>query len=644
MNLIPPISTTPVAPLPGNGLEPGDNPLVGVEGPIFYDEFLAALAKGSGGEGGAELPGSTAETVVPEGETPPEDLQGLPAEVTSQLVDQANFSPTVASGTGTGVPSITRDVPVTTLAGAPSVVPPTPAEAVVLAEPSEVLGKATRQPPAERSAVPQELTLARDLPTVDPVGTTSAEVKVANSTPNVPQAVIAQDSLTTIPKDTARVTPQGVSVPQTSSPESTPLKTAVTISATAESSGTPNLMSQPTPEVSSADRQASVQLSSVEISVSPEALIASKTASPIATSMPGSAAAAIVNLRTEQGISQTESSVEASTTPMVEELEASLVSAPRSISPEARDQAVSLAAATVSSDTTRVIARSSGEIPTEAGAITAADLDLIDPVSSSVQRVTSVNLETRSGTLENTESNDALIENNATQWRFDMRSSTPVSALAESSNQNSSGTQANGSTVGNAMVSDTSASATAAEKFVSTLLGIASSSQPSSAADRTINELKHTTTIVSAPHMARWDAAAVQVELVRMIKDGGGQVVMKLTPPDEGSFRIDLSLDPERGVRIFVEGASDSVKTRLEQGAEQLREQFSQMGFNLQLDLHSRRESSSQAAGFGFAESSDLGDIGGGRAASAEAGADIEVAPAARRRSMIDESRVYFRA
>lgn len=643
MNLIPPISATPVGPLPGNGLEPGDNPLAGVEGPIFYDEFLAALAKGAGGEGGAELSGSTGETVVPEGETPQGDLQGLPAEVTSQLVDQANFSPTSVSSVVPDAEPISHDASVATIARASTAPPAALTEAGVLVDASAAI-KATAQQTAERITVPQEPVSASDFPTASQVVTSGVASKVAKTTPIVPQVAIPRESLTVVSEDTASEALQEVSRSQASVTESNVRKATTVVAASDDLSTSSDLSSKLTPEVSSADRQASVQtLSPAEVSVSPEALLATKTSSPIATSMPGSAAASVVNQRTAQNISQTESAGEISTAPMVEELEVSLVSAGRPVSSETSEAVVSITAATVSSDTTRVIARSAGEIPTQANALTTVDLDFIDPISSSVQRVTSVDLEMRSGATENAELKEALIENNATQWRFDMRSSTPISASVDSSGQNASGSQANGSTIGNPVVSDLSGSATAAEKFVSTLLGIASSSQPASAADRTISELRRSTTIVSAPHMARWDAAAVQVELVRMIKDGGGQVMMKLTPPDEGSFRIDLSLDPERGVRIFVEGASDSVRTRLEQGAEQLREQFSQMGFNLQLDMHSRREASGQDAGFGFAESGDLGDIGGGRAA-AEAGAEVEVSPAARRRSIIDESRVYFRA
>jgi hypothetical protein len=148
-----------------------------------------------------------------------------------------------------------------------------------------------------------------------------------------------------------------------------------------------------------------------------------------------------------------------------------------------------------------------------------------------------------------------------------------------------------------------------ADKFISTLLGVSSDTSTSTldavgSSKLTIQEGR---SLVSAPHQARWDSSAVQVELVKLVKEGGGQVIMKLTPPDEGAFRINLTVDADSSVRISVEGASDSVRTRLEQGAEQLREQFSLMGMNLQLDLSGRRDSSSQqeAGGSAFAMSDD---------------------------------------
>ena len=69
------------------------------------------------------------------------------------------------------------------------------------------------------------------------------------------------------------------------------------------------------------------------------------------------------------------------------------------------------------------------------------------------------------------------------------------------------------------------------------------------------------------PHEVRLDAGAVQVEIQRMVKQGGGQVVMELTPPDQSKFTIELKLDERGGAHLVVEGVSDSTRTRLEQSA-----------------------------------------------------------------------------
>lgn len=94
------------------------------------------------------------------------------------------------------------------------------------------------------------------------------------------------------------------------------------------------------------------------------------------------------------------------------------------------------------------------------------------------------------------------------------------------------------------------------------------------------------------PHELRLDAGAVQVEIQKMVKQGGGHVVMELTPPDQSKFTIELKLDDKGGAYLIVEGVSDSTKTRLEQSAPQLQEQFQQMGLNLQLDMRQNRDSS----------------------------------------------------
>ena len=111
------------------------------------------------------------------------------------------------------------------------------------------------------------------------------------------------------------------------------------------------------------------------------------------------------------------------------------------------------------------------------------------------------------------------------------------------------------------------------------------------------------------PHEVRLDAGAVQMEIQKMVKQGGGHVVMELTPPDQSKFTIELKLDERGNALLIVEGVSDSTKTRLEQSAPQLREQFQQMGLELQLDMRQQGQSaSSNAANFADAQERSSGD------------------------------------
>jgi len=98
-----------------------------------------------------------------------------------------------------------------------------------------------------------------------------------------------------------------------------------------------------------------------------------------------------------------------------------------------------------------------------------------------------------------------------------------------------------------------------------------------------------------APHQVRLDAGAVQVEIQRMVRQGGGQVVMELTPPDQSKFTIELRLDDKGGASLVVEGVSDSTRARLEQSAPQLHQQFEQMGLSLQLDMRQQRDTMSSS-------------------------------------------------
>lgn len=96
------------------------------------------------------------------------------------------------------------------------------------------------------------------------------------------------------------------------------------------------------------------------------------------------------------------------------------------------------------------------------------------------------------------------------------------------------------------------------------------------------------------PHLVQLDGGEVKVEIMRLAQQGGGQVVMELTPPDQSKFRIDLKIDHQGVASLVVEGASDSTRSRLEQGAEALQQQFSEMGLSLQLDMRQSQDARTQ--------------------------------------------------
>ena len=84
------------------------------------------------------------------------------------------------------------------------------------------------------------------------------------------------------------------------------------------------------------------------------------------------------------------------------------------------------------------------------------------------------------------------------------------------------------------------------------------------------------TSIVSGP---------LHSEIMSAAKSGGGRIQLELTPPEQGTIRIDLRIDQSGRAHLIVEGASDAAKARLDQGGQQLKNEFAQMGLNLSLDL-----------------------------------------------------------
>ena len=91
----------------------------------------------------------------------------------------------------------------------------------------------------------------------------------------------------------------------------------------------------------------------------------------------------------------------------------------------------------------------------------------------------------------------------------------------------------------------------------------------------------------------------LHAEIMNSAKSGGGRIMLELTPPEQGTIRIDLRINASGQAHLIVEGASDATKARLDQGGQNLKNEFSQMGLNLSLDLRQGNQSQ-QASQQGF--------------------------------------------
>lgn len=116
-------------------------------------------------------------------------------------------------------------------------------------------------------------------------------------------------------------------------------------------------------------------------------------------------------------------------------------------------------------------------------------------------------------------------------------------------------------------------------------------------------------TLKLEPQQASLATGPLHVEVMRVLKEGGGRVIMEVTPPDQGAIQLDLRLDGNGKAYLIVEGASDSTKARLEQGGSQLKEQLEQMGLSLSLDM---RDRSSEPDNIPFSMSQNFSGTGKG--------------------------------
>ena len=99
-----------------------------------------------------------------------------------------------------------------------------------------------------------------------------------------------------------------------------------------------------------------------------------------------------------------------------------------------------------------------------------------------------------------------------------------------------------------------------------------------------------------------WDSSQIRLEVNKIIREGGGEVVIHLKPKDEGPIRISVKLEAANLATVIVDGGSEAVRSRLDQGAEQLRSQMAQMGLNLQLDMRQGGQSQGSNSWLGQAD------------------------------------------
>ena len=92
-------------------------------------------------------------------------------------------------------------------------------------------------------------------------------------------------------------------------------------------------------------------------------------------------------------------------------------------------------------------------------------------------------------------------------------------------------------------------------------------------------------------------------EILNAARSGGGRIQLELTPPEQGTIRIDLRIDQSGRAYLIVEGANDAAKARLDQGGQQLKNEFAQMGLQLSLDLKQGDSRFAQNQQFGSEQS-----------------------------------------
>jgi len=133
----------------------------------------------------------------------------------------------------------------------------------------------------------------------------------------------------------------------------------------------------------------------------------------------------------------------------------------------------------------------------------------------------------------------------------------------------------------------------------------------------------------------------LNVEVLKLTRQGGGRAVLEVTPPNQGPIRLDLQLDGAGRASLIVEGLTESMKARLESSAHFLRQDMAQMGLALNLEMRERNDSNASAQSFaqGFGQS---GQGSNSRSSSAQSGSattgqDIGNLPGQRKSNVVED-------
>jgi hypothetical protein len=128
-------------------------------------------------------------------------------------------------------------------------------------------------------------------------------------------------------------------------------------------------------------------------------------------------------------------------------------------------------------------------------------------------------------------------------------------------------------------------------------------------ADKTIQEAGANRSVQESRSGAQLEAARaslgsgpLNVEVLRLSRQGGGRAVIEVTPPNQGPIRLDLQLDGSGRAYLVVEGLTDAMRARLEGTAHFLRQDMASLGLALNLEMRERSDGS-PAQGFGFGQS-----------------------------------------